>query len=459
MPPPWGPPPQAGWPPGVVPYGWPPPAGYPQGWVPQPMPLPPPRPAGFGRRLLALLIDGGVAFIVLIVVSIAISGVIRSTNLGAVERGEGGIGAALAIALLQAVIYFGIPAYMAIGWHRGGTLGMRALHLRVLTAEGHRLGAGRALLRTLGAVLVLLPALLALPTGNNGLVVLAAAALGLVDILWASVDSRHRALHDLVAGTVVVHHPHGIVPPAPAAEAEPRPERSRWTWTDVIPVIVVGVPLTIGAQWAIVQVLTHLGAFMALDHDVRRAIGVTAESIAAYGADILLVLAAVKLRRHAPLAEMGFRLPSWRWALVALPAVAFAFVASSVLGIISVNLFPNTPSTQCQDIQQEFGGFIVVGLINVALIAPVAEEIIFRGFVLRWLNGRMAPGYALLVSAAIFSAAHAGYLQATIFLPVFGAGLILGAIYHYSRSLVPGMIVHGVFNGVVTLLLLLQGHC
>jgi hypothetical protein len=102
---------------------------------------------------------------------------------------------------------------------------------------------------------------------------------------------------------------------------------------------------------------------------------------------------------------------------------------------------------------------VVLTLLAVAVIAPVSEEIIFRGFVFRWLQGRMPLWGAVLVSAAIFSAAHAGWAEPSLFLPVFLGGVLLAYVYAKSRSVWPGVIIHMAINIVGVILILAYSGC
>lgn len=75
-------------------------------------------------------------------------------------------------------------AYQALGNALGATAGKRLLGLRVTGADQGRLTLGRAVLRSLGLAA-------STPLFNAG-------------YLWALVDSRSRAWHDLLAGSLVV---------------------------------------------------------------------------------------------------------------------------------------------------------------------------------------------------------------------------------------------------------------
>jgi membrane protease YdiL (CAAX protease family) len=143
--------------------------------------------------------------------------------------------------------------------------------------------------------------------------------------------------------------------------------------------------------------------------------------------------------------------------LVALPIAAGALLLSAILGGISQALFPNADQTQCKDFSQSLSNLPVLTVLAVSVIAPVGEEIVFRGFVLGWLQGRLPVGVAIAVSAVIFSAAHFAYLQPTLFLPIFGIGLVLGGIYQLSKSVWPGVVVHGSLNLVAILVVFTHG--
>ena len=110
-------------------------------------------------------------------------------------------------------------------------------------------------------------------------------------------------------------------------------------------------------------------------------------------------------------------------------------------GVIDRIILPTANSTnQCVGIRAEYGGSIALTLLATAVIAPIAEEIIFRGFTFRWLQGRLPLWGAVMVSAALFSAAHVGWAEPTLFLPVFLDGLLLAYVFAKSGSVWPGVI-------------------
>lgn len=86
------------------------------------------------------------------------------------------------------------------------------------------------------------------------------------------------------------------------------------------------------------------------------------------------------------------------------------------------------------------------------LIAPVWEEVFFRGTLFPWLAGRMPVPQAQWLSALAFGAVH---LHGPTLLPLTVFGALLAGIYRSSGSLIPSILVHSLFNANTCALLLL----
>jgi membrane protease YdiL (CAAX protease family) len=82
-------------------------------------------------------------------------------------------------------------------------------------------------------------------------------------------------------------------------------------------------------------------------------------------------------------------------------------------------------------------------LVGGALVAPLVEEIFFRGFVFGGLSRRYGWRRAALVSAALFALIH---FTPTAILPIFLLGCIFAYLYRRSGSLWPGILMHMATN-------------
>lgn len=243
--------------------------------------------------------------------------------------------------------------------------------------------------------------------------------------------------------------------PAPGATGR-EALRAGWDWTDM----AAFLPLAAGAVLVTASVL--VGLTQALDRSLQVSARTAVESFAGQAASYAAALAAlvvlVVMRRGLRIRDLGWCLPRALGRLGWLPWLAVGVVGAGValeiadwLGSFATQVLPNSPNTQCTAVRDEYGGYVAVAIPLVCLIAPLSEETIFRGFLYGWLRRRLPVIPAVLVSSALFSAAH---LVVVLALPLFAVGVILALLYEYSHSLIPGAIVHGLFNLVGILAIL-----
>ena len=94
--------------------------------------------------------------------------------------------------------------------------------------------------------------------------------------------------------------------------------------------------------------------------------------------------------------------------------------------------------------KQMTGGPLWSSFLVVAIFAPIFEEWLCRGMVLRGLLTKMKPGWAIVISALFFAVIHANPWQA---LNAFLIGLMMGYVYYKTGSLILTMVIHFVNNG------------
>ena len=86
-------------------------------------------------------------------------------------------------------------------------------------------------------------------------------------------------------------------------------------------------------------------------------------------------------------------------------------------------------------------------LLFSVFIAPLNEEILFRGY--------LVPRYGIFMPALLFAILHAGYASITEFTGAFIFGLLAGYVFQKTRSLYPSVIAHILVNGVAVAAFLL----
>ena len=97
-------------------------------------------------------------------------------------------------------------------------------------------------------------------------------------------------------------------------------------------------------------------------------------------------------------------------------------------------------------------GQMIPFLVYALVIAPVWEEVFFRGTLFPWLAGRLPVSQAQWLSALAFGAVH---LHGPTLIPLTVFGALLAGIYRSTGSLVPAILVHSLFNANTCALLLL----
>lgn len=90
------------------------------------------------------------------------------------------------------------------------------------------------------------------------------------------------------------------------------------------------------------------------------------------------------------------------------------------------------------------GGPFWSSFLVVAIFAPIFEEWLCRGVILRGLLTKMKPGWAITVSALFFAVIHGNPWQA---LNAFIIGMVMGFVYYRTGSLLLTMIIHFINNG------------
>lgn len=136
--------------------------------------------------------------------------------------------------------------------------------------------------------------------------------------------------------------------------------------------------------------------------------------------------------------------------LVGIPVVAtvpILFMTGAVVEELLTQIFPM--SAWEQRAFEEMATQNLATVTSVCLLAPVLEEMLFRGLILRSFLGQYQRSTAIGASALLFGVAHLNIYQ---FVAAFAIGLFLGWLYERTRSLVPCIALHFFYNAAVTVL-------
>ena len=152
---------------------------------------------------------------------------------------------------------------------------------------------------------------------------------------------------------------------------------------------------------------------------------------------IALAVAMAPIGRAA-LPALGFRRAGWRPIVFGTVGALVVSVAVTQIGIEPQGI------KQAMEVAREPAMF-AASLAVMAGLAPLVEELIFRGLLYGWLAGRWGTVAAWIVSSLAFAAAHVEPAHVILVLPL---GLFFGWLRRRTDSLWPSLVAHMVNNGL-----------
>lgn len=208
--------------------------------------------------------------------------------------------------------------------------------------------------------------------------------------------------------------------------------------------------------------LLGAGVFFALgvafgDEDLLVLLGLAGQYVGNLG--VFFLLARMKDDR-----DIGFEIQPGDFGYIALGLI-FQIAMAALIAPLSKLLFPDgePPQEVADMIAGADSPMLQVGLILAAVVlAPVTEELMFRGVLLRALAPR-GRRLALVVSALGFAAVHLLGLDLGMFWqsalvvipPIFLLGLVLGWLTQRNGRLGPAIFLHSGWNLLAAFVLLL----
>ncbi|WP_369371709.1 lysostaphin resistance A-like protein [Promicromonospora sp. Populi] len=152
----------------------------------------------------------------------------------------------------------------------------------------------------------------------------------------------------------------------------------------------------------------------------------------------------------------GVRRISGRWVLISVGLGLVALLVTRLVVLVVVAITGGLAGDPQGDYRSAAAGgalALTLQLLFIAVLTPIGEEFAFRGVLTNAL-GRYGVWISVVVSTLVFALAHGINLALA---PAVVVGLISALLFVRTRSVWPGVIVHGVNNGLGTLLPVLLG--
>lgn len=118
------------------------------------------------------------------------------------------------------------------------------------------------------------------------------------------------------------------------------------------------------------------------------------------------------------------------------------FIVSGLMGLL--DWIPDIMEQSFDILQSGWGGILAI-----AIIGPVLEELLFRGAITKALLQQYSPTKAILISALLFGVFHINPAQ---ILPAFLIGILFAWTYYKTGSLIPCILMHVLNNSLAVYL-------
>jgi membrane protease YdiL (CAAX protease family) len=245
-----------------------------------------------------------------------------------------------------------------------------------------------------------------------------------------------------------------VAAPAQLRSAEPRVEQPHPVLP--LPMAIGAIAILAGSLIASRQLLDAL-----IDRDWPIVVYMLIAVVAGYGPPVAwLWYASRRWGSGRPLADFGVR---FRWVdlgwgpLIWIATIVAMGVAVGLMRALDVPYRGNLDVDGSGPLERN-NTAIAALLVSAVVVAPIVEEALFRGAVLRGLLSRLAAVPAIGIQAVLFGAAHFdpdfGRESIGLVIALSVAGVGLGIACYLLRRIGPVIIAHAIMNAVAITVLL-----
>lgn len=128
--------------------------------------------------------------------------------------------------------------------------------------------------------------------------------------------------------------------------------------------------------------------------------------------------------------------------LVSVASFGLYYVSLLLLAVIAV-ISPETVERYNELMESALGGSELIAMLAAVILAPINEECIMRGLILKNLQKYFSVPAVVVIQAIIFGIFHMNWVQGIYVLPI---GAALGYVAIKSRSVLPSIYMHLFYN-------------
>jgi len=143
------------------------------------------------------------------------------------------------------------------------------------------------------------------------------------------------------------------------------------------------------------------------------------------------------------------------FAMIVIASCGLYYLALLIIAVIAV-VSPETMENYNEMMDAALGGSQILAMLAAMILAPINEECIMRGLILKNLQRFFTTRTVIIIQAVLFGIFHANWVQGLFVLPV---GAALGYVAVKSRSVIPAIFMHLFYNSLSFVVVLLPEFC
>ncbi|HEU5121851.1 MAG TPA: CPBP family intramembrane glutamic endopeptidase [Candidatus Saccharimonadales bacterium] len=149
---------------------------------------------------------------------------------------------------------------------------------------------------------------------------------------------------------------------------------------------------------------------------------------------------------------------SLSWTDIGLAPAGFIvyFIVSAILVYVVTLIIPGFDVGQVQDVgfenlSQQYE--VLLAFVTLVIVAPLAEELLFRGYLYGKLRKSVPIGVAMIITSIIFGLVHG---QWNVAVDVFALSMVMCTLREITGSIWAGVLLHSIKNGLAFYLLFIN---
>lgn len=163
-------------------------------------------------------------------------------------------------------------------------------------------------------------------------------------------------------------------------------------------------------------------------------------------------------RKRTPQDKQYFRkkvLKLKPFAMIVIASCGLYYLSILIVAVIAA-VSPGMMEEYTEMVDTALGGSQALAMLAAVILAPINEECIMRGLILKNLQRFFSTPAVVIIQAILFGLFHANWVQGIYVLPV---GAALGYVAVKSRSVIPSIFMHLFYNTLSFVVVMLPEFC